>query len=39
MGGSKKILFDLRFEFFRGHFLGRMNKRLKCDEILKDFNL
>ena len=39
MGRTKKILFDLRFQFFRGHFLGRTNKRLKCDKILKDFNL
>ena len=39
MGRTKKKSFDLRFQFFRGHFLGRTNKRLKCDEILKDFNL
>ena len=39
MGRTRNISFDLRFEFFQGHFLGRMNKRLKCDEILKDFNV
>ena len=38
-GRTRNISFDLRFEFFQGHFLGRTNKRLKCDEILKDFNV
>ena len=38
-GRTKNILLDLRFQFFRGHFLGRTNKRLKSDKILKDFNL
>ena len=38
-GRTSNKSFDLRFQFFRGQFLGRTNKRLKCDELLKDFNV